>query len=197
MRDEIRFHVSRKRLLPIGERAYGDRPSNRRHCARWTPSADRSAGLREQPIERRHTGRTELGSDYVVEAEVTVPLEGLDEHRQERLEPFATDAVRGLPQHDQSFADGLVVEAQPRAPPRRPHRCHVEDPDRVLAVIPGHRDELVQDPKLLLSAAPAVSLADRLDQLPSSLHADLSGHRCLRWFATAGSKPSEATALGR
>lgn len=137
----------------------------------------------------------QLGTNHAAEPQVPVPLECVEEHRKERIEPLATDAIGGLLEDDARLPHGIVVETQPRPPPRRRRQGDgVQDPNQVLAVIPRHRDELVEDPELLFPRTRAVPLPDRLHQFLSSCHADLLGHCLLHESATAGSRFREATA---
>ena len=46
-----------------------------------------------------------------IETKMLMPLHGVHEVGQRRLEPFTADAVRCLPDHDDRFAYGLVVDA--------------------------------------------------------------------------------------
>src|SRR3954468_21312930 len=80
------------------------------------------------------------------------------ENRRQRLQALAADPVRCLPEHDQRFADRLIVEAPLRPWCRAPvRRSTTEHAHGVLAMEPGHRDELVQDAPLLGPPALAVS----------------------------------------
>ena len=56
----------------------------------------------------------EPGADIRVKLQMTVPLHGNDEDRDERLQALAADAVACLPQHDQRLPYRFVVHAVPR-----------------------------------------------------------------------------------
>ena len=67
--------------------------------------------------------------------------------------PFAADPVSSFPDHDQRLADRLIVDA-PALFYRRLLLSVVaglpQQPDAMLAMVAGHRDELVQDLAFLL-----------------------------------------------
>jgi hypothetical protein len=61
----------------------------------------------------------------------------LDQHRQQRLEPLAADAIGRLSQQRQRLAHRLVVDSRPR-PWCPAHEGPMQHPQRVFAVIAGH-----------------------------------------------------------
>jgi len=92
-----------------------------------------------------------------------MPLQGRDKNRKERFEALAADAVRGFPEHDERLTYGGIVHPRTRTPVQwARRRRRLEQPDGVLAVVPGDRDELVQDPDPLILRADPVPVTDRL-----------------------------------
>src|SRR5438067_5545568 len=78
---------------------------------------------------------------------MAVPLHGLEQDRQQRPEPLATNPVGCLPDHDQRLAHSVIVN--PAAGPRSATPVHLPSPQqthRMLAVIAGYRRKLVQNP---------------------------------------------------
>ena len=72
---------------------------------------------------------------------------------QYRLQPFAADPVNSFPEHDQRLTNRLVVD--PSALFCRQLGLSVvaglpQQPDAMLAMVAGDRDELVQNPAFLL-----------------------------------------------
>ena len=69
-----------------------------------------------------------------------------------RLQPLAADPISGFPDHDHRLADRLIVDA-PALFYRRLLLSVVaglpQQPDAMLAMVAGNRDELVQDPAFL------------------------------------------------
>lgn len=65
---------------------------------------------------------------------MAMSLHGVGQHRHQRLEPLAADAVCRLPQHDQGLSRGFVVDTV--APLLLDGGCGlaVQSPDGVLAV---------------------------------------------------------------
>ena len=47
---------------------------------------------------------------YRVQIEMAVPLHGIDQHRDQRLQALAADPIGRLPQHRQRLAHRLVIE---------------------------------------------------------------------------------------
>ena len=72
---------------------------------------------------------------------------------QRHLQPFAADPVSSFPDHDHRLSDRLVVD-----PSALFHRLLLlsvvaglpQQPDAILAMVAGHRDELVEDLALVL-----------------------------------------------
>ena len=129
---------------------------------------------------------------------------GSHQNRQQSLETLAAHAVRCLPENHQGFADRLIVRSC--ASPLPGLCCGgpnptVEDPDRVLSVIPRQSDELIQSAHLLPAPTRTVALNGRAADVPSNSAADLS-RRCLlsllvavsvRQLVSPGSRSSDAT----
>jgi hypothetical protein len=70
-----------------------------------------------------------------------------------------------------------------------------QHPDRVLAVIPRHRHQLVEDPALLFPRPRPIPLPDRRHQLAPRCHAEPPHRPPPRPTLRPGSIPAEATSL--
>src|SRR5215218_9158718 len=74
-----------------------------------------AAGLRshrtESPVHRRRAHRQQARADLGSELEMPVALHRLHENGRQHFQALAADPVRRLPEHDQRFADRLIVEA--------------------------------------------------------------------------------------
>jgi hypothetical protein len=87
---------------------------------------------------------------------VAVTLKRRHEQRKERLEPFPADSVGGLPQQDERFTHGLIVDRKTRTPAQPAgDRRRIEQPDDVLAVIARDRDKFIEDTQFLFLQAPS------------------------------------------
>ena len=83
-----------------------------------------------------------------IETEMPVPLHGVHEVGQRRLEPFTADAVGSLPDHDDRFAYSLVVDAPSHDLLALIVAGLTQQPDAVLAMVAGYRGEFVENPSL-------------------------------------------------
>ena len=128
--------------------------TGRHRQRRRQPAVDRRGAHRQEPLA--HSG---------VEAQVAVLLEGRDQGRQQRLQSLPAHPVRRLPQDDQPLRHGRVVHAGPPASCTRPGCRPIEDSDRMLAVVPGESDELIEDQPLLGCRTLPISLHHRRHQL--------------------------------
>ena len=79
-------------------------------------------------------------------------LHGLHQVRQRRLQTLPTDAVRCFPRQDHRLPNRLVVDAPSFDYTRLPADVLAlgQQPDAMLAVMTRNRDELVEDPALIL-----------------------------------------------
>ena len=86
---------------------------------------------------------------------------GIHQVRHRRLQAFPTDTVSSFPDHDHSFSDGRIVDALASCRSRRVLIIVklAEQPDAVLAVASGNRNELVQDPALVLLGGAPVTVS--------------------------------------
>ena len=69
-----------------------------------------------------------------------------------RLQPLAADPISSFPDHDHRLADRLIVDASALFYRRLLLSVVAglpQQPDAVLAMVAGHRDELVQNPAFL------------------------------------------------
>ena len=57
---------------------------------------------------RRRADLHDLGLDDRVQIEMTVPLHGIDQHRDQRLQALAANPIGRFPQHGQRLAHRLV-----------------------------------------------------------------------------------------
>jgi hypothetical protein len=90
-----------------------------------------------------------------------VSFHGINEERHQRLQAFAADSIRRLPDHNQRLTDRIVIKSA-RWSRRAPlDLLAAEYPHGVLAVKAGHRCELIQDAAFLAPLAGGVSLAYR------------------------------------
>src|SRR3954470_8522862 len=157
---------------PLRQHPAADRASPRR-CAPPERSADRT----ESPVHGRRAHCQQARADLGSELERPVALHRLHENGRQRFQALAADPVRRLPEHDQRFADRLIVEA-----PLRPWRraalrlSTAEHAHGVLAMETSYRDELVQDAPFLGPPALAVSLDDRRHEFIPRRHAHPPHH---------------------
>ncbi len=113
-----------RRIIPVVE---GPHRHGASHGGRGpdTPALSPGCGpvLGQRPIDRRGTHRQQTCPNDGVKHEMSVPLHGLDQRRQQHLEALATDPVTRLPGRNQGLADSLVVGAAARPWPRSRNRC--------------------------------------------------------------------------
>ena len=112
MRDKIRFHKSRRRIVPVRKCAYGDRATDRRDGAGSpTPWAALLALWPQRSINRGRAHPQKRHTQLGGERQVAVALHRLDQCRNDRLQALATYPVRRFPKHDQRLALGFSVDA--------------------------------------------------------------------------------------
>ena len=134
----------------------------------------------QQAVDGGSTHDEDALSNNSVQVEMPVPLQGGDETRQDRLETFATDAVRCFPQDDEGLAHRLVIGTPS-------HGEHVgsegivggEQSDGMLAMAASHSDELVEDLGLVVLGGLLVTLTQQFEQLAPGLLADLLVCHCV------------------
>jgi hypothetical protein len=63
----------------------------------------------QRTIDRRRTHRQQRGTDIAGQLKVAMPFHRLNQDRHERPQPFATNSIRRLPDHDQRRAHRVVV----------------------------------------------------------------------------------------
>lgn len=88
-----------------------------------------------------------------------MPLHRFNEERNRRLQALPADPIRGFPEHDQSLPDCFLVDVAARAF-LCGHRRRGQEPDRVLAVIPGYPGELIQNVPPARSVGRTIAPAD-------------------------------------
>ena len=97
---------------------------------------------------------------------------------QRRLQSLPADPVGGFPDHDHRLSDGVIVDA----PASHGMRCAFivvkspKQPDAMLAMVAGHRDELVEDPALVLPGGHTVTVPDRRQRFLFCHLADAPSH---------------------
>ena len=77
------------------------------------------------------------------------------------LSRFTADAVGGLPDHDDRFAYGPVVDASSHDLLALIVGSPTQQPDAVLPVVSGYRGEFVENPPFVLLGCLLVSVPDR------------------------------------
>jgi hypothetical protein len=107
---------------------------------------------------------------------MTVPLHGIDQHRNQRHQALSASLIGRFPPHGQRLAHRLVVAIVAGARRLRGGDLLAKHPDRVLAVIARHAHELIEDLDPVTERRTALPLPQRLDQLPACRRADLPRH---------------------
>jgi hypothetical protein len=102
----------------------------------------------------------------------------VDQDGDQGLQALATDPIGCLPEHHEDFADRIAVAPRPRTAgiDGRMGRAG-QYADRVLSVVPGERDELVEDLSFRLVRACPVSIAKDSNPFLTCLHPELPPHR--------------------
>ena len=92
---------------------------------------------------------------------------GVHQVGQRRLQAFSANTVGGFPDHDHRLLDRLIVD--PPALGGTPRVLIIvhspQQPDAVLAMVSGDRDELVEDPALVLFGRAPVTVPYCIQQL--------------------------------
>ena len=107
---------------------------------------------RYSTVQGGGAGRQQPLTNPRVQIQVAVALHGLHQVGQCRLEPLAADPVGSFPDQDYCFSHGLVVDAPAlfyRQLPLSVVAGLSQQPDAMLAMVAGNRDELVQDQAFL------------------------------------------------
>ena len=94
-------------------------------------------------------------------------LHGLHQVGQRRPQAFPRNTVGGFPDYDHRFSNGLIVDAPASCWSRRVLIIVklAEQPDAMLAMVAGHRGELVEDPALVLLGQRQVTVSYCCQQL--------------------------------
>ena len=107
-----------------------------------------------------------------------MPLHHFDRRRQQGMQTLAAHPVRCLPKDNQGVLNLVAVPDMARLPFACLRRSRTpKQAARVLAVIPSHRHEFVQDPRLLRALRLSVALAQDLKQFVSCRHAQFRHSR--------------------
>ena len=106
----------------------------------------------QEPVESGCAGSQQPVSYLGIKIEMAMALHGVHHVGQRRFQAFSANTVGSFPDHDHRFPDGLIVNA-----PAFHQTCCIfvvvkipDQPDAVLAMVSGDRDELVEDPALVL-----------------------------------------------
>ena len=94
-------------------------------------------------------------------------LHGIHQVGQRSPQAFPRNTVGGFPDYDHRFSNGLIVDAPASCWSRRVLIIVklAEQPEAVLAVVAGHRGELVEDPALVLLGRRPVTVSYCCQQL--------------------------------
>ena len=117
----------------------------------------------QETVESGCAGSQQPTSHLGVESEMTMALYGLHQVGQRGLQVFPANAVGDFPDHDHRFSHSLIVDATAS----HGVRCAFivvrfpKQPDPVLAVVSGDRDELVEDPALVFLGRAPVTVSYR------------------------------------
>ena len=195
MRDEVGLDEPRRRVVPVRERAHRNALADRRWRSRPAalPAARLFADLAKRPVYRRCAHGEYRGADLRTESQVSVPFHRLDQYRHQRLQAFAADAVRCLPQNDYRLANRLVVDP-PTGLRLRAARGGVapQQPHRVLSVKTGARNEFIENACLLGAPGNCVPSCQSVNQFVPCRHAYLPHSNAPRAIFL-GSTSNEAT----
>ena len=114
--DHVDFEEARRRVSPVGKGANRNAaPDGCIHaCSALALAVGADTRGGQGAVDGGSTDLHEPGADIRVKLQMTVPLHGNDEDRDERLQALAADAVACLPQHDQRLPYRFVVHAVPR-----------------------------------------------------------------------------------
>ena len=150
---QVNLQESWWRRIPICEGPYRNIAARRLPPPASEPAARRCPDRLEQPVQGGGAGRQQPLAHPRVQIQVTMALHGLHQMGQRRLQPLAADPVGSFPDHDHRLADRLVVDASALFYRRLLLSVVAglpQQPDAMLAMVAGHRDELVEDPALVL-----------------------------------------------
>ena len=94
-------------------------------------------------------------------------LHGLHQVWHRRFQAFPADAVRGFPDQDHHLTHRLVVDPPPTDRTNLVHAvvALAKQPDAMLAVVAGYRDELIQDLALIFPGRLPITVPYRRQQL--------------------------------
>ena len=92
-------------------------------------------GLAQRAVDRRGTDLQQPVLNHWIQLKMTMPLHGIDEDRNQCLQPLAAHPVAGLPQHNQCLTNCFVVETIARGSGALMRVISGQDPNGVLAVI--------------------------------------------------------------
>ena len=150
--DQVNLQESRWRRIPIGEGPHRYIAARRLLPPSSEPAARRCPDGLEQPVQGSGAGRQQPLANLRVQTQVAAALHGLHQVGRCCPQSLAADPVSSFPNHDQRLTNRLVVD--PSAPfYRRLLRSVIaglpQQPDAMVAMVAGHRDELVQDPAFL------------------------------------------------
>jgi hypothetical protein len=79
-------------------------------CSSSTLSVDARSGVTQRAIDRCRADLQESCLDLRIKRQMAMPLHGVDQDWDQRLEPFAADSVAGLPKHEKRLPNRFVIE---------------------------------------------------------------------------------------
>jgi len=176
--DHVDLEEARGRIEPVGEGAHRDAATDRRahSLAPLALSVNVRPCSGQHAVDGRRADLQNLGLDDRVKIEVPVPLHGIDQHRDQRLQALAADPIGSFPQDRQGLGHRLVVNAVAQAHVDCWAELSAKYADRVLAVVAGESHEFVEDLDPITERRAAISQSQCLDQLLACGHADLPRH---------------------
>jgi len=98
--DHVDLEVARGRIAPVGEGTHRNAaPYSRAHAlAALALTVDVGARRGQYTVDGRRADLQDLGLDNGVQVEMAVPLHGIDQHRDQRLQALAANPIGRFPQ---------------------------------------------------------------------------------------------------
>ena len=153
VRDEVALEEPGAGVIPVGEGADGDLMLEPGAGAGRPPAAGRPsrADRGEQPLERGRAHPAERCGGVGRQPQCFEGEQPVQEFGEERLEPDGPDLPAGLPEDLGGDGDVRAIDPRPAGPRRARGRARwpVQSAEGGLAVISGHRHDLIQDATLL------------------------------------------------
>ncbi|CAB3774931.1 hypothetical protein LMG29542_08313 [Paraburkholderia humisilvae] len=111
MFDHVDLEEARWRIAPVGKGMHRNAaPDGRAHPrAPFALPIDVRTRIGQHAIDGRRADLKEFGLDDRIQVEMAVPLHGINQLRDQRLQSLAANPVGCVPQHRQRLAYRLVV----------------------------------------------------------------------------------------